>query len=912
MKKRTMKPKNSGQDERGFAIILTLLVITMLTVLVIGFNAATRTEQMAARNFSYQESAGQMATLAVNRAIALLNTNITNGTLTQPGRSWSPDAGNVMLTSAGAGPSTVSTNINTWQAGVGDMQGRPATNYFIATNTNSGFFSVPLVDVRVSNVLVGRFGFWIDDDSSRMNLNAAIPLPGRTNFLPTNARPLLLANNTISPNFTRNPAVFNSLISPGTTPNRLNGWGYFFTPRQIILLPSAPGTLPPSDRAITSFIYNSMMWQVGAGPLNRPSNSYVLALSNNPAFLDVGGVNGFLSVYGSAGYTNGLTNLLGALDKVTTNYLSGANYAKYFGPTAVSGLAGKYTTNVMRQIIANINDAILPNTDTSFVGANVGTMLSPATNGSTPLQVFGIRPAPFLNEVAVGAAFHTNSSPGRLEVQIWMQSELVDPYRSGEGINYQIKYKVNNLKFAGTFQTNGTTQAFSNPPTSETWNFDGSNRLVTVSSNVVANGFLLPSDAFVFEWQVTGSAGANIPIPANASNFTLSTVTVTPGFAILRKTNSPGSIRDWASDRDFTNALTYSNIPVSSISFGNNGYKATNAALAPGGAAFFSQGIAKNDPRVRRFGTNNPPSVPWIPVSGSGVTLGANNSTVNFNAGTGIANLNNDKPGSATDIYSHPSFSTGTGINTRVIPAWLSTFDLSRIHTGLQWRTLQLRSQDASEANASFVPDWAVLETFALAGNPAPALVKLNINSLPYPATTNSSVTNMVTSGLTRAPALSSLLAGNTNSATNASVTVGGTNFSLGIPAAAAIPRTGSGSFLEVATNIATQAFTNSWGTRRAAITAFPTNAYSMVTEVLEINNVSNFSTDEAANEGRARGFYDALTVSSDIFTVYAVGYAMDKNTNVVSETRMRAQVARDPIATNQFQIIMAEPFVWP
>jgi hypothetical protein len=279
-----------------------------------------------------------------------------------------------------------------------------------------------------------------------------------------------------------------------------------------------------------------------------------------------------------------------------------------------------------------------------------------------------------------------------------------------------------------------------------------------------------------------------------------------------------------------------------------------------------------------------------------------------------VANVANDNVTiGIASIFDHPSFAPNA--NNSILPIWLSAFDLSKIHTGLQWRTLQLRSQDAAEAVAGHAPDWAVLEVFAISNNPAPVQVKLNVNSIPYPAATAGvSVSDLANQGMTRAPAVASLLAGNTNptAATSASVVAGGTDYPLGIPASAVFPVTGVYSFRAVATNIASLAFTNTWANRRSSASVFPTNALSMVSEVLEINNVSNFSPDDSANEGRARGFFDALAVSSDVFTVYVVGYAMDKNTNVVAESSMRAQVARDPVATNRFRVIMAEPLIWP
>ncbi len=84
-----------------------------------------------------------------------------------------------------------------------------------------------------------------------------------------------------------------------------------------------------------------------------------------------------------------------------------------------------------------------------------------------------------------------------------------------------------------------------------------------------------------------------------------------------------------------------------------------------------------------------------------------------------------------------------------------------------------------------------------------------------------------------------------------------------------------------------------------------------MLSEVLEVNGVSNVGNDESANEGRVRGFYDALAAASDVFTIYSVGYAMDRNTNVTGETFLRTQVARDSNNPTKFRVIFSEPLIW-
>ena len=329
--------------------------------------------------------------------------------------------------------------------------------------------------------------------------------------------------------------------------------------------------------------------------------------------------------------------------------------------------------------------------------------------------------------------------------------------------------------------------------------------------------------------------------------------------------------------------------------------------------SLFTQSIEKNDPRVRRFGTNAMPTnfPAWTFVSTP--TLGANNSSVNYSAGTGIAGVGNDPVGTISNIYDHPSFPTNADPNnatniTLGRSNWISAFDLSKIHTGLQWRTLQFRAQDAAESATNHVPDWALLEAFAVTNTnvAGPAMAyKLNINSLAYPAASNTAAATLLSAGLGRAQAVASMLTGLTNAANAAVGTV-----KLGFPAAAGFSNAPLS--LPVATNIASLAFTTNWASRRSTnAAAYQNNIYTLPAEVLEINGVSNFSTDEAANEARAQGIYTGITVASQVFTVYAAGFALDKQTNVVAESRLRAQVARDT-NTGKFKIVFLEPLIWP
>jgi len=240
-------------------MVLTLLVVAMLTVVVVGFNAATRTEQMAARNFSKLAAGRTMVTTAQQQAAVVLATALTNtnhGLVTQPGRAliWD-DAGKI------------STNMLSSEAvpgASGEMVDLNATGAIAGTNAAvANFFRVPWVyvtnNVNGSNQVVGRYAFWIDDDGSRLNLNYAGPQArGNGAFYPTNSRPFDARQLEFSPSSISN--AFLSGLQTALTHNsgspRSNSptWGYFFHPRQIRTF--------ATGGARASSIWNGLQYQV--------------------------------------------------------------------------------------------------------------------------------------------------------------------------------------------------------------------------------------------------------------------------------------------------------------------------------------------------------------------------------------------------------------------------------------------------------------------------------------------------------------------------------------------------------------------------------------------------------------------------------------------------------------------------
>jgi hypothetical protein len=478
-------------------------------------------------------------------------------------------------------------------------------------------------------------------------------------------------------------------------------------------------------------------------------------------------------------------------------------------------------------------------------------------------------------------------------------------------VNHSVVMRLRDFAVDGTYELSNNRVNFSQSKTN--WNWTG--RLVNtvpIETNfvVAASG---ATNSLYFDWQVTQS------IPTNASNFVVNSVRVRPALALLygdggRRPPGVSIIRDWAAPEDFVSfTFNQSEIGLVSSNYPSVGFGDTKAPLervlptnvsygaAPPGPLVMKS-ISKNDPRVRTYSWTPATRLAWTNAAPS---LGSNNPSVNFSAETGIDGISNDPVIGIANMYDHPSFRGISG--DRLLNSWSSAFDMSRVHTGLQWRTIQLRAQSLDEAKEKLVPDWALLEVFTVTNNPIAVPAKINVNSLAFPAGSNTAPAALAAAGLARPLAIASLLAGNTNGTNATNAQFNGAN--LGLPSNAVFPVSGPNSYTAVATNIARLNFSPGWAQNRP--TNLPSNSIVMLAEVLEADGVSNVGNDEAANEGRVRGFYDALAASSDVFTIYSVGYATTTNGTVTGEIFLRTQVARDPSNPSRFRPVFTEPLIW-
>jgi len=906
--------KLGSHKDSGVALVLTLLVVAMLTVVLVSFNAVTRTEQAAARNYTKHGVGYKVASTAEQQAIELLRNTLTNTNLTlitQPGKAtyWDSNGAlqEVQLSSAGvAGATTDFVNLN-----FNVTHG--TTNWgAVSSNTSPNYFEAPWVNIVDSaGRLTARYAFWIDDNGSRMNLNLARTNP-RQSFYPTNARPLdalrlvfgtnaATASNNLSA-FTNSlrgfPAALTHNAAPTLTTNRnphTPTWGYFFIPEQIRSF-GATNTNQAVNRTAAQRLFNALQWQVAAGPgnltnINEPPNRFGRQiLSAN-----------FLNAFGSPAQ---------AVPTFITSQLNSGFMQSRFGGQS---FAAKYTTNALGQILANINDLAAGSVGIAY-GAD---LLDQQEN--VPERFAGLRPYPHLNEVAVRPYYAVAPNGSQIEVQVYLGVELINPYPAALGEGARLYFDLERFDFSGTYERDGVTNNIvgGTNPWPRTGVFLATP--ITVSSNVPSRSYSTNGYFYRWEWSVNTPAPAGAPAISNVNisvNFQLRTIQ-------LSQTTNPATMRDWAVSSD----LPLWNFDVGSLAGGSNsvfyGFGNTGPLTAlPAGVTVsdaVARGVAKNDPRVRTFPAwgNVPDVAAWLSVGtgGPAITLGANNSVVDFQAGTGTPrNLPNDDAPPGNDVFSHPSF----GAMDRSQPtSWLSAFELGQVHTGLQWRTLHLHSQKSNEIGV--IPDWAFLDVFAVTNAYVPVSTRINVNSLPHPALSEGlQPTTAVAQGLSRAGTYASLLSGfvAANSPASAQVLLNGALTNAGLISSPAASFA-SNQIGPIATNIATVAFTasNTWRTTRLTLPGFPAGTFGTLAELAEVAGVSDGNMLKSEKEQRFRVLYESMAPYSDTFTIYSIGQAVEvvpgAPLNILGEARTRTQVQFDP-ATGKIKTIVRMPVVTP
>ena len=199
---------------------MTLLVVSMLTIMVMAYFMTMRTEQLAAHAYANSQRTKLVAQGAVSHGIALLRDHIPEPALLSesarvaPGENWAVNPGRLTvfddtgdveyidLHTGGADvapsltldPDVYSVDLNepipgkTYPsiASALDDEGRPDLG---AEAPEMRVKWVPLLrdpseEASPDNPITGRYAFWMDDESSRINFNVALGKPSRGTYDP--------------------------------------------------------------------------------------------------------------------------------------------------------------------------------------------------------------------------------------------------------------------------------------------------------------------------------------------------------------------------------------------------------------------------------------------------------------------------------------------------------------------------------------------------------------------------------------------------------------------------------------------------------------------------------------------------------------------------------------------------------
>ena len=184
--------RSNRHNQRGIALVLTLAILLIATILVVGFATSMRTERQAAASIANNAGAMMIAQATIDHAIAILDKNLPQpvppGGSTASPTNWTISPGLLTTITGTAAPiqiplisgAPLSAPAANAELNVQMLSGSGYT--ILPTSASMQVAWVPLLkDSSVpssgSNQIVGRYAFWMDDENSKININTAYGKP---------------------------------------------------------------------------------------------------------------------------------------------------------------------------------------------------------------------------------------------------------------------------------------------------------------------------------------------------------------------------------------------------------------------------------------------------------------------------------------------------------------------------------------------------------------------------------------------------------------------------------------------------------------------------------------------------------------------------------------------------------------
>ncbi len=901
------------QSDHGSALILTLLITALLATIVVSFLSTSRVEQIAARNFSRQNAASGLAEMATQQAMANLQTAFNdNGSMTgryaavvtsQPGGITKYFFQNGNCSTNGTVPlffTSNSTNAND-TVNMNNLDNSTSTTSptsGLITGNRSEAIAVARVNILNSggNQTIGRIAYYIDDESTKINLNSLAGTRGTLNAGYGKAQSLSgvasSASVNGSANFTGNLSFVNSIVN-GLAPssnNSITTWASFFRPEQ----------------AQASFSINSsQIKHYSAAPLSdfhlkyTPWGTPRLFINDEPT------------------NDTGVSNVFSALTGLdaTTNIQSGSPNSYEINGMALKHIfngtfSDKYSINGTKQIAANM----LQLRDRNTTGWNGiywnGGLIGSGNLSSTgiPQSYLGYIPPAAINEVAIQS--EKDETNGTLNICVYV--ELWAPMWDYGAANFALNV---NLQSA-TFSSGNSTLTF---PNQSLW------------QNVTLQTYGRYVQRFVFSQ------------PATSFNGTLN---IAMGdIKLLASQANAASIRDW-----ITGSVINSLLPINTTI--NSTQTVNYTASSPWNTSQNMTSIQRKDIRIRQDSSgvyslsNNSVTNPWLvqkhtfPPEGNNYNFIKSYSAISLHLDDSDNGNNGGSPNwilqdPYIDYSSWPADFTCQGSNLPIFrfynnnryffPLLIATdmngdgifiwpADLGKVMTDKMYRTLRMWWQPPEERALGFVPDWALLDLVSFSSNNsakfplkiAPMNLNGRFNSLSASPPSPRNNLQCLTISYDTQGNVTSYLANSTNRTYYNSFPPGNRGNTGWLGA-------GAGVSLSLSSNLTQHIMSNSpnstiawskttgnktWSAYRTS-KGWPSKQIVIPSEITEIKSVADYTvapnTDPAlrpmswywhyanseGNENRLAAFFPGLTLCSNFFTIYAyaqAGQLKDKN----------------------------------
>lgn len=370
MRKQTIYTLPLHSGERGVALLLTLAIITLVTLLLIAFAVSMRVENSASKNFNDFIKAREIALGAIDQAVATIRqatpqrTENASGTsisnyVTFAGAVYDYDGMTMTPKPLFSQNTTDMTNLNSgfWITGTGEFTVASASQINVGWIyiAEDGSLNPP---TTLTKPLVGRFAFWVDDEASKINLDTA----GQPTASP-DAIGYSGQNEVDLTKLLTDPFAFAGAIASGRSPNPYT-------------------TIEEVKRAnvgINAAVFDANRFSVTtySDDANYPAYTDDLDAFGRPRLV-VSTLNNPRDINGSGG--GGTNNAFAHLEGAVLTKLYGENFKN------------KYNDNGVKQIVANIiayqqDPTITPPPD------DLVNLVSPT--------YLGLGKTPYINEVQV-------------------------------------------------------------------------------------------------------------------------------------------------------------------------------------------------------------------------------------------------------------------------------------------------------------------------------------------------------------------------------------------------------------------------------------------------------------------------------------------------------------------------------